>query len=145
MLWTSVRSRTCIIGSTVQPSQFITPQHTPSHFAAPTAGEHTGKVVPVVNRLSTMRWRHIGERRYSLTFLHLGTRWGWVVSFTPLPLYPRGKSPRYPLDRKLGGPQSRSGRCGEEKNLALPEIEPGPSSPQLYQLSYPDSYCRGTQ
>jgi hypothetical protein len=24
-------------------------------------------------------------------------------------LYPRGKDPRYPLDRKLGGPQSRSG------------------------------------
>jgi hypothetical protein len=30
---------------------------------------------------------------------------------------PREKSPRYPLDRKLGGPQSRSGRRGEEKNL----------------------------
>jgi hypothetical protein len=29
-----------------------------------------------------------------------------VVSFTPLPLYPRGKSPRYPLDRRLGGPQN---------------------------------------
>jgi hypothetical protein len=25
--------------------------------------------------------------------------------------------------RRLGGPQSRSGRCGEEKNLALPGIE----------------------
>jgi hypothetical protein len=23
--------------------------------------------------------------------------------------------PRYPLDRRLGGTQSRSGRCGEEK------------------------------
>jgi hypothetical protein len=40
-----------------------------------------------------------------------------VVSFTPLPLYPRGKSPRYPLDRRLDGPQSRSGRRGEEKIL----------------------------
>jgi hypothetical protein len=28
-----------------------------------------------------------------------------------------GKSPRYPLDRRLGGPQSQSGRRGEEKNL----------------------------
>jgi hypothetical protein len=28
-----------------------------------------------------------------------------------------GKSPRYPLDRMLGGPQSRSGRRGEEKIL----------------------------
>jgi hypothetical protein len=40
-----------------------------------------------------------------------------VVSFTPRPLYPRGKSPRYPLDRRLGGPQSRSARRGEEKIL----------------------------
>jgi hypothetical protein len=30
-----------------------------------------------------------------------------VVSFTPRPLYLRGKSPRYPLDRRLGGPQRR--------------------------------------
>jgi hypothetical protein len=25
-----------------------------------------------------------------------------MVRFMPRPLYPRGKSPRYPLDRKLG-------------------------------------------
>jgi hypothetical protein len=31
---------------------------------------------------------------------------------------PRGKSPWYPLYRRLGGPQSRPGCCGEEKNLA---------------------------
>jgi hypothetical protein len=37
----------------------------------------------------------------------------------PLPLYPRRKSPWYPLDRRLGGPQSRSGCCGEDKNLEL--------------------------
>jgi hypothetical protein len=29
----------------------------------------------------------------------------WVVNFTPRPLYPQGKSPRYPLNRRLGGPQ----------------------------------------
>jgi hypothetical protein len=28
------------------------------------------------------------------------------------------------LDRRLGGPQSQSGRRGEENNLALPGIEP---------------------
>jgi hypothetical protein len=33
---------------------------------------------------------------------------------------PQGKSPRYPLDRKLGGPQSRSGHGGEEKNSDPP-------------------------
>jgi hypothetical protein len=42
-----------------------------------------------------------------------------MVSYTPRPLYPRGKSPRHPLDRRLGGPQSRSGRCGEERNQCL--------------------------
>jgi hypothetical protein len=31
-----------------------------------------------------------------------------VVSFTPWLLYPQGKSPPYPLDRRLGGPQSHS-------------------------------------
>jgi hypothetical protein len=50
-------------------------------------------------------------------FLDLGTSWRWMVSFTPLPLYPRGKSPRYPLDRRLGGPQSRCWWRGEEKIL----------------------------
>jgi hypothetical protein len=34
------------------------------------------------------------------------TRWRRVVSFTPRPLYPQAKSPRYPLDRRLGGSQS---------------------------------------
>jgi hypothetical protein len=39
--------------------------------------------------------------------------------FTP------GKSPWYPLDRRLGGSQGRSGRGGEEKNSQpLPGIEP---------------------
>jgi hypothetical protein len=34
--------------------------------------------------------------------------------------YPQGKSPWYPLDRRLCGPQSRSGRCGLETNSQLP-------------------------
>jgi hypothetical protein len=33
---------------------------------------------------------------------------------------PPGKRPWYPLDRRLGGPQSRSGRGGEEKNSQPP-------------------------
>jgi hypothetical protein len=37
---------------------------------------------------------------------------------------PQGKSPLHLLDRRLGGPQSRSGRCGEEKNSKpLPGLE----------------------
>jgi hypothetical protein len=38
------------------------------------------------------------------------------VSFTPRGLYPQGKTPWYPLYRRLGGPQSRSGRGGKEEN-----------------------------
>jgi hypothetical protein len=37
----------------------------------------------------------------------------------PAALYPRGKDPRYPLYRRLGGPQSRSGHKRlEEKSFA---------------------------
>jgi hypothetical protein len=37
---------------------------------------------------------------------------------------PPGQSPWYPLHRRLGGPQSRSGRGGEEKNSKLlPALE----------------------
>jgi hypothetical protein len=40
-------------------------------------------------------------------------------------LYPQGKSPWYPLNRRLGGPQSWSGGSGEEKNsLPLLGLEP---------------------
>jgi hypothetical protein len=59
-----------------------------------------------------------------------------MVSFTRWPLYPQGKRPRY---RKLGGPQSRSGRGGEEKNSqTLPELRPPDRparNPELYQCA----------
>jgi hypothetical protein len=35
----------------------------------------------------------MGEWRYSSTFLNLGTRWRWVVSFTPQLLYPGERAP----------------------------------------------------
>jgi hypothetical protein len=63
-----------------------------------------------------MQWRLMEEWRYSSTLLDLGTRWKWVVSFRPLPLYIRGKNTRYSLDRRVGAPQSQSA-CWEEKNL----------------------------
>jgi hypothetical protein len=57
--------------------------------------------------------------------LELSTRWRWVVTFTLRSLYPQGKSPCYPLDRRLGGLQSRCGRGGKEKNLQpLPGLQP---------------------
>jgi hypothetical protein len=41
------------------------------------------------------------------------------------PLYPQRKRPRYPLDRRLGESQSRSGRGLDEKNSQhMPGLEP---------------------
>jgi len=39
---------------------------------------------------------------------------------------PQGKIPHYPLDRMMSGPQSQSGRGGEEKNFqpSNPTIQP---------------------
>jgi hypothetical protein len=47
--------------------------------------------------------------------LDLGIRRRRVVSFTDRLLYQHGKSPWYPLDKRLGGPHSRSGHGSEEK------------------------------
>jgi len=46
----------------------------------------------------------------------------------PATLHKR-KSPRYPLDRRLGESQSRSGRGGEEKNA---QPLPGLTSPIIH-------------
>jgi hypothetical protein len=51
----------------------------------------------------------MGVDVYIHIFLTSALVGGWVVNFTPRPLYPRGTSPRYSLYRRLGGPQSRSG------------------------------------
>jgi hypothetical protein len=67
-----------------------------------------------------MSWRLTGEWRYSSTILDLGTRWRWVASFMPRPLYPRGNSRRYPLDRWLFRPQGRPGPSGVEKKSPAP-------------------------
>jgi hypothetical protein len=62
--------------------------------------------------------------------------WKPVVSFT---LYPQGKSPWYPLDRRLGRPQSRSGRDSKDK-IPSPRRESNPRIPivQPVAQSYTD-------
>jgi hypothetical protein len=74
---------------------------------------YKAKTIIVLNYLITKLWRRTGERRKVPRFLDLGTIWGWEVSFASWPLYPREKSSRYPLDRKLGGSQNLSELCGE--------------------------------
>jgi hypothetical protein len=62
--------------------------------------------------------------RYSVIIVNLGTRWRRVVSFTLLPHCLWESSLRYPLYRRLGGPQSRSCRYrGETNLLPLPEMK----------------------
>jgi hypothetical protein len=54
---------------------------------------------------------------------------------------PQGKSPLYPLEWRLGGPQSSSGCCGAQKN-PLPLPGHPAHSLSLYWLKYPGSkYC----
>ena len=48
-------------------------------------------------------------RGIALLFHDRGTRRGWEVSVMPLPFLPTWKT-RYPLYRRLGGPQGRSGQ-----------------------------------
>jgi hypothetical protein len=78
-----------------------------------------------VLQLSTTPWRRTGSGSIAPPILDLGTRRSWVVSFTPRPRYPYGKSPWYPLDKRPGGLQSRSGLGDDDKNSEpLPGLEP---------------------
>jgi hypothetical protein len=78
--------------------------------------------------------------------LDLDTRWRWVVSFTPRPFYPQGKSPQYPVHRKLGGgPRVGLDTAVKRKvpslrlgsNPRTPIVQPVAQS--LHRLSYDDS------
>jgi hypothetical protein len=87
-----------------------------------------GKFVPVLLTEHHAIKAYWGNGGISPRILDLGTRWRWVVSFTQRPLYTQGKSPWYPLDRRMGGPQSRSGRRGVEKNSQPLPVKNGNTS-----------------
>jgi hypothetical protein len=65
-----------------------------------------------------------------------------VQRHAPAALYPVGKDPRYPMYRRLGGPQSRSGQRLQEKSFRLCRgsnpVRPV-CSQTLHWLSYPSS------
>jgi hypothetical protein len=71
--------------------------------------------------------------------LDLSTTSRWVVSFTPLSLYPRGKSLRYPLDKRLGGHKTRSGRPKEEQILNPTATRTGYAIPA--EMKYWNNIC----
>jgi hypothetical protein len=65
----------------------------------------------------TMRGLHEARngscRPSTARFLNLCTGGKWVISLTARPLYPRGKSPRYPLLMRLSGIRNWCGPRGE--------------------------------
>ena len=77
------------------------------------------------------------SRGITLLFLEpRHSRWEWGVSPTPRPPLPPGKT-RYPLYRRLGGPQARSGRA-ESLASHQDSIPDRPARRQsLYRMSYP--------
>jgi len=75
--------------------------------------DHKGKkvkIVPVLKYHALKMYRGSGGAPPRIPDLR--TRWRRVVSSTPRQLYPQGKSPWYPFDRRLGGLKSRFGRSG---------------------------------
>jgi hypothetical protein len=64
--------------------------------------------------------------------LDLGTSWMWVVSFMA--------DPWNPLDRRLGGPQSRSGQGGEK--ISSPYRDSNPPIIQLVHQLYTTELSR---
>jgi hypothetical protein len=56
---------------------------------------------------------------------------------------PPGKEPRFSLDRRLGGPQNRSGRLGEEKILdPTGTLTPIPQSSNPEPVAIPTALSR---
>jgi hypothetical protein len=74
--------------------------------------------------------------------LNLSTRWRWVVRFTSQLLYPKGRSPQYPLDKEWVGLRAS---LETEKKKALgpllgikPQFHGSPAhTPSLNWLNYP--------
>jgi hypothetical protein len=94
-----------------------------------------GKLVPVRFLVQQHAMKaYWGVELQLHSFFDLCTWWRWVVSFTPRPIYSQGKSPCNPLNRRLGGPQSRSGRGDEEKN-SQPLRESNPRTPIIQPVA----------
>jgi hypothetical protein len=88
---------------------------------------HPSKAIPL-HAMVTLG----GERRYSYSYSFLTSALDGVSGqhHGPAAFYSREKDPRYPLGRRLGGLQSRSGRRGKKKDpLSLPGTEHRSFSP----------------
>jgi hypothetical protein len=82
------------------------------------------------NLFLCLAWRRIQEWYYSSPIITSVLDRGELAASSPC-RFTAEESPRYPLYRKLGGTQSRSGQYRREKNLfPLQQIEPQSFSPQ---------------
>jgi hypothetical protein len=79
----------------------------------------------------------MGEWWYSATILDLGTRWRWVVRFTPPTALPPGKLSLVPIGYWNGwAPEPVWTLWRREQSCPCREWNPGPS---LYRLCHPDT------
>jgi hypothetical protein len=93
----------------------------PHRFLRKIVCASSAPVVKVKLNLSLCLTKHHAMKTYrgscstAPRIRNLGTRRRWVFSFTPRPLYPMDKGYRFPLNSRLGGPQSRPRRGGKDK------------------------------
>jgi hypothetical protein len=67
------------------------------------------------------------SRSIAPLILHRGIRWRWMVSLKPQPFYFRGKSLKYPLNKRLSGHQSWSGHFAQK--ICCPDRNQIPGHP----------------
>jgi hypothetical protein len=83
----------------------------------------------------------MGEWVYSSTIFDLGTRWRWVVSFTPCHFTTGEIAPCNNWVRGWVDPRASLDAVGGRKILSCKDSNPGrlTRSPSLYRLRYPSS------
>jgi hypothetical protein len=84
-----------------------------------------------------------GSGRIDPHFLDLGTCWRWVVSFTPVPLYPGESAPGTHWIRGWVGPRTGLDDVEKRKFLTLPGLgTPTPRSLSPYPVTIPTTLSR---
>jgi hypothetical protein len=73
---------------------------------------------PVFTLWSKRMWR------YNSTNSYLGTRWSWVISYAPRPLYCRGVALQHLFKKRPKTPWKHSGHCGVDKTFPCRESNP---------------------
>jgi hypothetical protein len=83
----------------------------------------------------------MGEWSITPRILNLGIRWMWVVSFALRSLYPCGKNPQYPLDRRLF--LGAYGTLSASENELVKEISQHTPGTRVVWEDYSKPHLRG--